>query len=277
MSHTRTSRLAPRKKRNAKATDRAQAHDFDDGSKSRMAGRGATKLVDERTEELRVQAEEFERQATHDKLTGLPNRRHADSYLQQQVDLAQRRNRRGALALADVDHFKRINDDFSHATGDQVLERVAQILSEGCRRSDFVARYGGEEFLLYFPDTGVDRAIQVCSELRKAVQQYGGARSPLGLDRIAELTAANPGALEPRELVACCPMQGILLVVARELARAGEHSRAERAARMAAEALGPTPTVCGVLAEVLELLGESRKAQLLREQTVSQLLTRAGG
>ena len=70
-------------------------------------------------------------------------------------------------------------------------------------------------------------------------------------------------------------MQGILLVVARELARAGEHSRAERAARMAAEALGPTPTVCGVLAEVLELLGESRKAQLLREQTVSKLLTHA--
>ncbi len=128
------------------------------------------KLVDERTEELRVQAEEFERQATHDKLTGLPNRRHADSYLQQQVDLAQRRNRRGALALADVDHFKRINDGFSHAIGDQVLERVAQILREGCRSTDFVARYGGEEFLLYFPDTGVERAARVCSELRKAVQ-----------------------------------------------------------------------------------------------------------
>jgi diguanylate cyclase (GGDEF)-like protein len=129
------------------------------------------KLVDARTEELRIQAEEFERQATHDKLTGLPNRRHADSYLQQQVDLAQRKNRRGALALADIDHFKRINDGYSHAIGDQVLERVAQILSDGCRGTDFVARYGGEEFLLYFPDTGVDRAAQVCSELRKAVQQ----------------------------------------------------------------------------------------------------------
>lgn len=129
------------------------------------------KLVDARTEELRIQAEEFERQATHDKLTGLPNRRHADSYLQQQVDLAQRKNRRGALALADIDHFKRINDGYSHAIGDQVLERVAQILSEGCRGTDFVARYGGEEFLLYFPDTGVDRAAQVCSELRKVVQQ----------------------------------------------------------------------------------------------------------
>jgi diguanylate cyclase (GGDEF)-like protein len=128
------------------------------------------KLVDERTEELRVQAEEFERQATHDKLTGLPNRRHADSYLQQQVDLAQRKKRTGALALADVDHFKRINDGYSHAVGDQVLERVARILREGCRKTDFVSRYGGEEFMLYFPDTGVDRAMQVCTELRQAVQ-----------------------------------------------------------------------------------------------------------
>ncbi len=128
------------------------------------------KLVDERTEELKVQAEEFERQATHDKLTGLPNRRHADSFLQQQVDLAQRKRRSGALALADVDHFKRINDTYSHAIGDQVLERVARILREGCRKTDFVSRYGGEEFMLYFPDTGVDRAVQVCSELRQAVE-----------------------------------------------------------------------------------------------------------
>ena len=128
------------------------------------------KLVEERTEDLRVQAEEFERQATHDKLTGLPNRRHADNYLQQQVDLSQRINRTGALALADVDHFKRINDSYSHAIGDQVLERVAAVLREGCRKTDFVARYGGEEFLLFFPDTGVDRAVQVCSELRQAVQ-----------------------------------------------------------------------------------------------------------
>lgn len=113
-------------------------------------------------------------------------------------------------------------------------------------------------------------------EHRRAVQEYGAARSPQGLDRIAELTAAHPGVLDPRELVACCPMQGVLLVVARELARAGEHDRAERAARLAADALGPTPTVCAVLAEVLELLGDGRRAQLLREQTVAALLSPAG-
>jgi diguanylate cyclase (GGDEF)-like protein len=128
------------------------------------------RLVDERTEALKVQAEEFERQATHDKLTRLPNRRYADTYLEQQIEIARRNNRYGALALADVDHFKRINDDHSHAVGDRVLARVARLLSAGCRSSDFVARYGGEEFLLYFPDTGADLALQVCGQLRQAVQ-----------------------------------------------------------------------------------------------------------
>ena len=128
------------------------------------------KIVEDRTEELRVQAEEFERQATHDKLTGLPNRRHADDYLQRQIDLAKRNDSTGALALADVDHFKRINDTHSHAVGDKVLERVADLLSDGCRKTDFVARYGGEEFLLYFPDTDGERAGQVCEELREDMQ-----------------------------------------------------------------------------------------------------------
>jgi diguanylate cyclase (GGDEF)-like protein len=128
------------------------------------------RLVDERTEELRVQAEEFERQATHDKLTRLPNRRHADSYLQQQVDLAQRSTQPAALAMADIDHFKRINDNHSHAIGDEVLVRVGQILREGCRKTDFVARYGGEEFLLLFPETATDSAVEVCRDLRLAVE-----------------------------------------------------------------------------------------------------------
>ena len=128
------------------------------------------KLVDERTEDLRVQAEEFERQATHDKLTKLPNRRHADNFLQQQHELVRSDDHIGVIALADVDHFKRINDSHSHAVGDLVLERVARILREGCRKTDFVARYGGEEFLLYLPCTETKQAMDVCGQLRLAVQ-----------------------------------------------------------------------------------------------------------
>ncbi|MCB9878510.1 MAG: hypothetical protein H6835_13005 [Planctomycetes bacterium] len=113
---------------------------------------------------------------------------------------------------------------------------------------------------------------RAAGELLKAVKVYGATRSPTGLDRIAELLSEHPGAVEPRELLACCPMQGTLLLVARELARKGDLVKAERAARVAAEALGPTPTVCAVLAEVLDLLGQQQKAQLLREQTVARLL-----
>lgn len=112
-------------------------------------------------------------------------------------------------------------------------------------------------------------------EVRQAIRTWGATRSPQGLDRIAALLGEHPGAIDPRELLECCPLQGTLLLVARELARQGESARAERAARLAADALGPTPTVCAVLAEVLELLGQEGKARLLREQTVAALL--AGG
>jgi diguanylate cyclase (GGDEF)-like protein len=128
-------------------------------------------LVEERTEELRIQADEFERQATHDKLTGLPNRRYADDFLQRQIELARRMDQPVAVALADVDHFKSINDRFSHAVGDEVLRRVSRILSERCRKTDVVARYGGEEFLLCFPDTDSGFATQVCGQIRQAVER----------------------------------------------------------------------------------------------------------
>lgn len=154
------------------------------------------KIVAERTDELRVQAEEFERQATHDKLTGLPNRRYADDYLHKQIDLVRRHNHTGAIALADVDYFKRINDGYSHAIGDQVLTRLAEVLGDGCRKTDFVARYGGEEFLLYFPDTDIDRALQVCRQLRRAVQDtdWSSIAPDLGVTisfGLAEVTAAS--------------------------------------------------------------------------------------
>ncbi len=127
-------------------------------------------LVDERTEALRLQTIELERQATHDKLTGLVNRRFVDDYLQREIEAAKRQNIAFTVALADVDHFKQINDRFSHAIGDKVLRRIAQILLNGCRKTDVVARYGGEEFLLCFPDTDENFAEQICSQMRQAIE-----------------------------------------------------------------------------------------------------------
>lgn len=117
---------------------------------------------------------------------------------------------------------------------------------------------------------------RAAGDLRQAIRAWGATRSPAGLDRIAELLHQHPGVVDVRELIECCPLQGTLLLVARELARQGESARAERAARLAAEALGPTATVCAVLAEVLALLGQEGKARLLREQAVARLLAPAG-
>ena len=144
-------------------------------------------LVDERTEELRQKTLELARQATQDKLTGLYNRRYADEYLERQIAQAHRSRQPLTVALADIDHFKRINDRYSHNVGDRVLERVGELLRAQCRKSDIVARYGGEEFLLCFPDTDKAMAEQFCGDMRRAMAAVdwtdvvGVAGAPEGL------------------------------------------------------------------------------------------------
>ncbi len=163
-------------------------------------------LVEERTRELRDKTLELERQATRDKLTGLFNRRHADGFIDGQLDLAARLGRPLSVVLADVDHFKLINDTHSHAVGDAVLERLSRLLESHCRETDMVARYGGEEFLICLPATDADRAAVIgeairaavasldCSDLAPALAvtlSIGVAASGRGRDRAALLGAAD--------------------------------------------------------------------------------------
>ena len=129
-------------------------------------------IVAERTRSLEQKTRELELQATRDKLTGLFNRRYADAYLDQQLARSSRVPRQLSVALADIDLFKQINDSHSHATGDEVLRRVADILRARCRETDVIARYGGEEFLICFPDTTVAEAHQACEQLRAEIEAY---------------------------------------------------------------------------------------------------------
>ena len=126
-------------------------------------------LVAERTRKLQQKSLELERMASHDPLTGLHNRRHADQYLEDRINEFERYRRDFAIALVDLDEFKRINDDHSHDTGDEVLRLVAQLLRERCRDTDLVSRYGGEEFLLCFPQAGMVAAREACEKIREAV------------------------------------------------------------------------------------------------------------
>ncbi len=120
-------------------------------------------------EKLREQAEAFERQAREDWLTGLPNRRAFEELLRQQIQAAAASPKPLCVALADIDHFKDINDRHSHATGDQVLIAVAEALHHGAGPGALIARWGGEEFMLLFPDCTRASALQRCEQLRAAI------------------------------------------------------------------------------------------------------------
>jgi len=116
--------------------------------------------------------EELRRLSGEDALTGLANRRSFDSRLVLEVERALRYRRPLSLALLDLDHFKQINDQGSHALGDQVLRTIAQLLQAETRPSDMVARLGGDELVLLLPDTGVHEALVLCQQLGRRVAAY---------------------------------------------------------------------------------------------------------
>jgi diguanylate cyclase (GGDEF)-like protein len=115
---------------------------------------------------------ELERQTREDSLTGLANRRRLDQRLRDEFDRAARYGRPLAVAIADIDHFKDVNDRWTHAVGDAVLKQVANVLAGEVRHTDLVARYGGEEFVLVLVETGAEAAANVCEKVRLAIASH---------------------------------------------------------------------------------------------------------
>lgn len=125
---------------------------------------------------LQLRSRQLDALAREDWLTGVANRRTLDQWLAEALTLAQNHLRPLAVALADIDHFKQINDTHSHQVGDVVLRETARILCRHVRRSDLVARYGGEEFVLAFPDATVIQAVTVCERIRLDVARHEWSR-----------------------------------------------------------------------------------------------------
>lgn len=127
-------------------------------------------LVKERTTELEAANARLDSLARTDTLTGLANRRQFDEVKQLEFHRALRYGHPLSLLVCDIDHFKRYNDAYGHAAGDQCLRLVAQALRDGCARAtDLVARLGGEEFAILLPATDASHAAQIADRLRLAV------------------------------------------------------------------------------------------------------------
>jgi diguanylate cyclase (GGDEF)-like protein len=114
--------------------------------------------------------ERLEHASNYDSLTGLPNRRYMTVRLEEAASRATRKPDSGfAVMIADIDHFKDVNDNFGHAAGDQLLQAVARALELSLREYDLCARWGGEEFLFLFPACDATSAQVVAERLRQAV------------------------------------------------------------------------------------------------------------
>jgi diguanylate cyclase (GGDEF)-like protein len=114
--------------------------------------------------------QEMEKLATIDGLTQVPNHRHFQALLNQQIEVAARYGQKIGLMLFDIDHFKQFNDTYGHAVGDLVLKEVARHALGAIRASDVLARYGGEEFVVLMPQTDSDGAMLSAERVRAAVE-----------------------------------------------------------------------------------------------------------
>jgi diguanylate cyclase len=119
---------------------------------------------------LHSKLESAREKATHDPLTGLPNRLAYEQRISEEIERSRRYKHPMTLAVLDVDFFKKINDSYGHPAGDNVLKILAELFKKRTRETDFLARFGGEEFMMILPETEADAAYHVADKLRKTVE-----------------------------------------------------------------------------------------------------------
>ena len=131
--------------------------------------RRANKELKEEMQRRQLLEEELKRQATTDPLTGLFNRRQYEMLFRRERERCRRQGTTICVAMGDLDHFKALNDQLGHDSGDIALQHVAKLFVSQLREGDVVGRFGGEEFIILLPDTDIAEAAMVIERLRKAL------------------------------------------------------------------------------------------------------------
>ncbi|PYE35580.1 diguanylate cyclase (GGDEF)-like protein [Idiomarina fontislapidosi] len=139
--------------------------------------------IEQLNQELTEANERLEHLVHTDALTQIWNRYHMEQTLEEEVKRCERHGRDLSVILLDVDHFKRVNDDYGHDVGDNVLKLISEAIEKWLRSSDVFGRWGGEEFLIIAPETNLERAGQLAERLRKRL-------SNLQFDKVGQVTAS---------------------------------------------------------------------------------------
>lgn len=130
------------------------------------------KIILSQNKNLERDREEFRKLSILDELTGVFNRRHIVTSLQEEMNQFFLLKRKFSLILLDVDFFKKINDTFGHPAGDLVLKEVVNVICSCLRSADQVGRYGGEEFVVILPNADKNNAFKIAERIRIKVASY---------------------------------------------------------------------------------------------------------
>jgi len=138
--------------------------------------------------------EEIYTMTVTDGLTQVPNKRYLLEYLEREFSRARRYGRNLSCVMFDIDHFKSINDEYGHLTGDYILKELAGVINRRIRREEMFSRYGGEEFCIVLPESDPDAVFEFASTVRKLIEghvfEFEGSRISvtisLGVGHLAE-------------------------------------------------------------------------------------------
>jgi diguanylate cyclase (GGDEF)-like protein len=120
---------------------------------------------------IKILSEQLSKMAYTDSLTHIYNRLHFAHFLDAEIDKVKRYGGTFSIIFFDLDHFKKVNDNFGHLVGDEVLEKITNIVSSANRSADIFARYGGEEFIILTPETDLSGALIHAERLRKDIEK----------------------------------------------------------------------------------------------------------
>jgi diguanylate cyclase (GGDEF)-like protein len=159
--------------------DRLDDRPFDESDLTAARALAAPAALALQNDRLTVQSRDLAHAATVDPLTGLFNRRHFHSRIEEEIERARRYSLELSLLLIDIDDFKYINDTLGHLAGDFLLRQVAEILKRSVRMFDVCTRYGGEEFAILMPGSRAQNAVVVAERIRSRVESASRDDGPL--------------------------------------------------------------------------------------------------
>ena len=232
--------------RNEISLERAQLHselmavrlDTERARHDSQVAQAQSQVLQRANQDLLSRTESLSRDALQDPLTGLANRRRLEAHLLAAHANAVARGLPLCVAMLDLDHFKQVNDGFSHAVGDRVLQQLGAILDGHFRGADLPARLGGEEFVVVMDRVGLQQAAAICERLRLVVEAFDWSSIAPGLAVTTSIGLADI-ALSPDVAAGLDLIDNLLY----EAKRAGRN-RLAHAAPDSAPAVGPQSKGC---------------------------------